>query len=56
MIKHREDIQNLNELISLESQVKAVRLQDRLGKQKFHEDMKKYLNLSLNLLKILLKV
>ena len=40
-IKDREDRQNLNELVSLESQVKAVRLQDELGKQNFHENMKK---------------
>ena len=37
----REGSQNLDELVSLESQVKAVRLQYRLGKQNFHEDMKK---------------
>ena len=40
-IENREDIQNLNELVSLGSQVKAVRLQDKLGKQNFHEDKKK---------------
>ena len=40
-MKDREDLENLEELVSLESQVKAVRLQDKLGKQKFHEDMKK---------------
>ena len=40
-IKDREDLENLNELVSLEDQVKVVRLQDKLGKQKFHEDMKK---------------
>ena len=40
-IKDREDLQNLKELVSLQSQVKAVRLQDKLGKQNFHEDMKK---------------
>ena len=40
-IKDREDLENLEELVSLESQVKAVRLQDKLGKQNFHEDMKK---------------
>ena len=36
-----EYLQKLNELVSLENQVKAVRLQDKLGKQNFHEDMKK---------------
>ena len=40
-IKDREDLENLNELVSLQDQVKAVRLQDKLGKQNFHEDMKK---------------
>ena len=40
-IKDREDLQNLEELVSLESQVKAVRLQDKLGKQNFHESMKR---------------
>ena len=54
-IKDREDLENLEELVSLENQVKLVRLQDKLGKQNFHEDMKKSLNLLLNHLKILLK-
>ena len=40
-IKDREDLENLKELVSLESQVKTVRLQDKLGKQNFHEAMKK---------------
>ena len=40
-IKNIEDLENLNKLVSLENQVKAVRLQERLGKQNFHEDMKK---------------
>ena len=40
-IKDREHLQNLNELVSLQDQVEAVRLQDKLGKQNFHEDMKK---------------
>ena len=34
-------METLEELISLESQVKTLRLQDKLGKQNFHEDMKK---------------
>ena len=34
-------MENLEELVFLENQVKAVRLQDKLGKQNFHEDMKK---------------
>ena len=40
-IKDREDLKNLEELVSLEKQVKFVKLQDKLGKQNFHEDMKK---------------
>ena len=40
-IKDREDLENLEELVSLQDQVKVVRLQDKLGKQNFHEDMEK---------------
>ena len=40
-IKDREDLENINELVSLQEQVKVVRLQNKLGKQNFHEDMKK---------------
>ena len=40
-IKDREDLENLEELVSLQDQVKVVRLQDKLGKQNFYEDMKK---------------
>ena len=40
-IKDREDLENLEELVSLQNQVKNVKLQDKLGKQNFHEDMKK---------------
>ena len=39
--KDREDLENLNELVSSQDQVKTVRLQDKIGKQNFHEDMKK---------------
>ena len=40
-IKNREDLKNLNELVSLQDQVKVVKLQDKLGEQNFHEDIKK---------------
>ena len=40
-IKNIEELEKLNELASLQNQVKVVRLQDKLGKQNFHEDMKK---------------
>ena len=40
-IKNVDDLEKLNELISLENQVKVVRLQDKLDKQNFHGDIKK---------------
>ena len=39
--KNNDDLENLNELASLQDQLKAVRLQDELGKQNFHKNMKK---------------
>ena len=39
-IKNRQGLENLNELISLQNQVKALKIQDRPGKQIFHEDLK----------------
>ena len=39
-IKDREDLEKLEELVSLQSQIKAVRLQDKLGKQKYHYELK----------------
>ena len=39
--KNRENLENLEEIVSLESQAKVLRLQDKLGKQNFHENMKK---------------
>ena len=38
-IRNVEDLQNLNEAISFQNRVKVVRLQDKLGKQNFHEKM-----------------
>ena len=55
-IMDREELEKLNELVSFENQLKAVRLQDKLGKQNFPEDMKKSLNQLLNHLKIPLKI
>ena len=54
-IKNNDDLENLNELVSLENQVNVVRLQDKLGEQNFHEDMEKFLNQLLNHLKTPLK-
>ena len=45
-IKDRELLENLEKLVSLQNQVKVVRLQDKLGKQNFHEDMKKVFELN----------
>ena len=39
-IKDREDLENLNELASLQDQVKVIKLQDKLGEQNFHENIK----------------
>ena len=40
-IKNTDDLGKLEELTSLQRQVKAVRLQDKLGKRNFHEVMRK---------------
>ena len=40
-IKNIEELEKLNELASLQNQVKVVGLQDKLDKQNFHEDIKK---------------
>ena len=40
-IKDREDLEKLEDLVSLQNQVKVAKLQDKLGEQNFHEDMKK---------------
>ena len=40
-IKDTEDSEKLEELASLQNQVKVLRLQYKLGKQNFHEHMKK---------------
>ena len=44
-IKTRADLKNLHEFVSLENQVKVLRLQDKLGKQDFHGDLKKQFEL-----------
>ena len=50
-IKDREDLEKLNDLVSLQDQVKVIRLQDKLGKQNFHEDMTKVFEPLTNTLK-----
>ena len=36
-IRNVEDLQKLNEAVSLESQVKVARLQDKLSEQNYHQ-------------------
>ena len=40
-IKDREVLEKLEELASLQNQVKVVRLKDKLGEKNFHENIKK---------------
>ena len=40
-VKNIKDLTDLDELASLQNQVKVDRLQDKLGKQNFHENVKK---------------
>ena len=40
-LKNIEEIEKLNKLVSLQNQVKFLRLQNKLGEQNHHEDMKK---------------
>ena len=40
-IKNIEELENLNELISLQNQVIEVRLKDKLGEQNYHQNTKK---------------
>ena len=40
-IKNREDLEKLKELATLQNQAKAVKLQDKLGKQNFQKNIKK---------------
>ena len=39
-VKNIDDLEKLEELGILQSEVKVVRLEDKLGKQNFHEDIK----------------
>ena len=50
-IRNVEDLQNLNDAISLQNQLKIVRLQDKLGKQNFHENMEEVFEPLTNTLK-----
>ena len=37
--ENREDLQNLKESVSSQNQVKVVRLQDKLGKQRYERSI-----------------
>ena len=50
-IRNVEDIQNLNEAVSLQNQVKVVILQNKLGEQNFHENMEEVFETLTNTLK-----
>ena len=50
-IKDREDLEKLKELATLQNQVKAVKLQDKIGKQNFHENIKKLYEPLINTIK-----
>ena len=41
LLSKKDDLGNLNELASLDNRFKYLWLQDKLGKQKFHEDMRR---------------
>ena len=41
LIRNVEDLQTLNEAVSLQNQVKTMRLRDKLGEQNYQEDAKK---------------
>ena len=40
-IKNRDHLEKLNNLVSSQNRVRELRLQDHLGKQNFHENIKK---------------
>ena len=50
-IRKVEDLQILNEAVSLQNQVKVVRLQDKIGKQNFHDNMEEVFEPLTNTLK-----
>ena len=39
-IKNRQELKDLEELVSIRNKVEDVRLQDNLGTQNFHENVK----------------
>ena len=55
-IKNREDLEKLKELISLNNQLEELHLQKKLGKQNFHENVKKLPEPVIDTIKIPLKI
>ena len=55
-VRNVEDLQKLNEAISLQKQVQEVTLQDKLGEQNYHEVAKKFFKPMAAVIKKLLKI
>ena len=55
-IENKEDLQELNELVSLENHVKVFRLQDNLGEENYHYDRDKLLEPMTDAIKMPLKI
>ena len=51
-IENGDDFEKLNKLVSLQIQSKDLRLQDKLGNQGFHDDMKKVFEPMTDMLKV----
>ena len=51
-IKNIEELENLNKFISLQNQIVEVRLQDKLGEQKYHQNTEKIFQLMTDAMKI----
>ena len=50
-IKNRASLEKVEELASFKNQVKELRLQGKLGKQNFHQDMKKFFEPLIDIIK-----
>ena len=51
-IKDREDLKKLEALDSLQNRVQEVRLQDKLGEQNYHYDLKRLIEPMAEIIKI----
>ena len=55
-IKIKDNLKNLNEILSLQNQVRDLRLQDKIGKKNFDAGMKKVFESNTGLVKNVPKV